>query len=166
MSYGSLFHILGVETLKALSANVFLFGNGTIRLRSSLVLLSTCTKGGLTKRFLKYSGARLLIHLNVINSSLNIILDFISSQWSVLRAWLVLSNFPSQKQVWCTCFGYIEICWSEYLEGGIRLNLCNPYEMHSPSISNWQASLVSRGLTFFLIFRKFNMVIAHFIFMW
>ena len=80
MSYGSLFHILGVETLKTLSANVFLFVNGTIRPRSSLVLLSTCTKGGLTKRFLKYSGARLLIHLNVIKSSLNMILDFSGSQ--------------------------------------------------------------------------------------
>ena len=80
MSYGSLFHILGVETLKTLSANVFLFVNGTIRQRSSLVLLSTCPEGILLRGSFKHSGARLLIHLNVIDSTLNTILDFTSNQ--------------------------------------------------------------------------------------
>ena len=80
MSCGSLFHILGTETLKTLSTDVFLFMNGKNRQRSSLVLLITHPKGGCTKRFLKYSGARLVIHLNVINSSSYTFLDFTSSQ--------------------------------------------------------------------------------------
>ena len=74
MTYGSLFHIPGTETLKALLANVFLFVNGTIRQRSSLVLLSTHPKGGLRGIY--------LIHLNVINGSLNTIFDFTSNQCS------------------------------------------------------------------------------------
>ena len=35
---------------------------------------------GLTKRFFRYSDARLLIPVNVINSSLNTIIGFTSSQ--------------------------------------------------------------------------------------
>ena len=89
--FGSLFQSVSPATLKDLPANICLTVLGVTSLSFMLLDLGLWFPlEHLTSRFIQYSGASPLRHLNTSTRILNLILDFMGSQCSSANASLLL----------------------------------------------------------------------------